>query len=73
VAGTRAIRSYAGCALRTPDGDLVGTLAVYDTRPLTLAPEQRMTLALIAEQIVACVEAQSRPMELALLSDAKPD
>jgi PAS domain S-box-containing protein len=72
VAGTLAIRSYAGCALRTPGGDTLGSLAVYGTQARALAPEQRASLLLLAEQAVARAELHSRLAELALLSDARP-
>lgn len=70
--GTLAVRSYAGCALRSRGGDALGTLAVYDTVARTLKPQQRELLALLAEQAVARVELQSQLTELALLCDARP-
>ncbi|HXA35401.1 MAG TPA: PAS domain S-box protein [Steroidobacteraceae bacterium] len=70
VAGTFAIRSYAGCALRTRGGETLGTLAVYHKTARFLSQEQRASLLLIAEQVVARAEVQSRLMELALLTDA---
>ncbi len=72
VAGTLAVRSYAGCALRTPGGDTLGTLAVYGTQARALSPEQRASLLLVAEQAVARTELHSRLAELALLCDARP-
>jgi PAS domain S-box-containing protein len=72
VMGTLAIRSYAGCALRTPGGDLLGTLAVYGTRARTLSPKQRASLLLLAEQAIVQAELRSRLTALALLSDAQP-
>jgi PAS domain S-box-containing protein len=70
VIGTLAIRSYAGCALRSGGGDMLGTLAVYDAEARALSPEQRASLRLLAEQAVARAELHSRLTELALLSDA---
>jgi PAS domain S-box-containing protein len=70
VVGTLAIRSYAGCALRSAGGDRLGTLAVYDTRAGALSPEQRVSLGLLAEQAVARIELLSRMVEMALLADA---
>jgi PAS domain S-box-containing protein len=70
VVGTLAIRSYAGCALRSAGGDMLGILAVYDTRARALSPEQRVSLGLLAEQAVARAELHSRLAELALLADA---
>jgi PAS domain S-box-containing protein len=72
VTGALAVRSYAGCALRLPGGDPLGTLAVYGTRARTLSAEQRASLLLIAEQGVARAELHSRLTELTLLSDARP-
>ena len=72
VAGTLAIRSYAGCALRTRSGDVLGTLAVYHKTARFLSQEQRASLSLIGEQVVARAEVESRLLELALLSDAPP-
>jgi PAS domain S-box-containing protein len=72
VSGAFAIRSYAGCALRTADGDTLGILAVYDTQARALSAEQRASLILLAEQAVARAEAHGRLTELALLCDAPP-
>ena len=70
--GTFAIRSYAGVALRTADGDVLGTLAVYGTQARALSPEQRASLLLLAAQAVARAEMHGRLTELALLCDARP-
>ena len=72
VIGTLAIRSYAGCALRTAGGDTLGILAVYGTSARFLSQEQRSSLLLLAQQAVARVELSSRLTELALLCDAPP-
>jgi PAS domain S-box-containing protein len=71
VTGPLAIRSYAGCALRTPGGELLGTLAVYGGSVRVLSPQQRASLLLLAQQAVARVEIGSRLSELALLFDAQ--
>jgi PAS domain S-box-containing protein len=71
--GMPAVRSYAGCALRTAGGDVLGTLAVYGTQARPLTPEQRTALLLLAEQAAAQAELRSRLTELALLSGARPD
>ncbi len=70
VTGPLAVRSYAGVALRTARGDAMGALAVYGTQARALAPEQRASLLLLAEQAAARAEMQTRLTELALLSDA---
>jgi PAS domain S-box-containing protein len=72
VMGTLAIRSYAGCALRTAGGEALGTLAVYGTQALALSAEQRASLLLLGEQAIAQAELRSRLTELALLCDAQP-
>ena len=72
VAGALAVRSYAGCTLRTAAGDVLGTLAVYGTTARQLSPEQRKSLILLAEQGVAQVELRVRVAELELLSGVQP-
>jgi PAS domain S-box-containing protein len=62
------IRSYAGCALRTADGDTLGVLAVYGTAPRRLCVAHRDSLSLVARQTVAQAELRARLAELALLS-----
>ena len=73
VTGSSGIRSYAGCALRSARGDLLGTLAVYHTAAHTLHPEQRAALQLLASQAVAHAESRSRAAELSLFCDALPE
>jgi len=70
VVGMLAIRFYAGCALRSAAGEMLGILSVYDAQARVLTPEQRASLGLLAEQAVARAELQSRLTELALLCDA---
>jgi PAS domain S-box-containing protein len=70
--GRLAIRSYAGHALRSAGGDLLGMLAVYDAEPRSLTPEQRVALSLLAQQAVARAELQLRLTELVLLCDTPP-
>lgn len=70
--GTPAIRSYAGCALRTAGGDLLGTLAIYDTSAREFSDEHRTALKLLAEQCVAQAELRTRVAELELLCATPP-
>ena len=70
--GRLDIRSYAGHALRSAGGDLLGMLAVYDAEPRSLTPEQRVALSLLAQQAVARAELQLRLTELVLLCDTPP-
>jgi PAS domain S-box-containing protein len=72
VTGMLAVRSYAGCALRTARGDVLGTLAVYGTTARPLAPDQRASLILLAEQGVAHAELRAHLAELEILSGAQP-
>lgn len=61
------LRFYAGMALVTPHGHVLGTLAVIDTVPRALTQFQQDALALIARQIVDQLELQSAYRELAAL------
>jgi PAS domain S-box-containing protein len=62
------IRSYAGCALRTADGDTIGVLSVYGSAPGRLCVAHRDSLSLVVRQTVAQAELHGRLAELALLS-----
>ncbi|WP_139923550.1 GAF domain-containing hybrid sensor histidine kinase/response regulator [Hymenobacter sp. DG01] len=42
---------YAGYPIRTAEGHAVGVLAVYDTAPRSLSPEQQTVLRLLARQV----------------------
>lgn len=68
VVGPLAVRSYAGSALRTARGDVLGTLAVYGNAAGQLSPEQRASLMLLAQQAVAQAECRAQLTEVALLS-----
>ncbi|MFC4930980.1 putative bifunctional diguanylate cyclase/phosphodiesterase [Massilia sp. GCM10023247] len=46
-------RFYAGVPVETPDGFILGTLAVMDRIPRTLAPEQFEALRTLAAQVMA--------------------
>jgi PAS domain S-box-containing protein len=72
VIGTLVVRSYAGCALRTARGDVLGTLSIYGTTARLLSPDQRASLMLLAEQGVAQVEIRAHLAELTILSAAQP-
>jgi PAS domain S-box-containing protein len=60
----------ARVALRTGDGEVQGTLAVYDTRVRDLTEQQRMALELLAEQAVSQLELNARIAGLELLAAA---
>jgi PAS domain S-box-containing protein len=68
VAGAPALRFYAGLALRTGDGDVLGTLAVYDTRVRDLTGQQRLALDLVAQQAVTQIDLYARVAGLELLA-----
>lgn len=67
VQGPPHLRFYAGMALVTPRGTVLGTLAVIDTVPRVLTLFQQETLALIARQIVDQLELRTAYRELATL------
>jgi PAS domain S-box-containing protein len=69
VTGPLGVRSYAGCALRSPSGERLGALAVYGTIARALSPEQRAALLLLAEQAVSQAELRARVAELNLISN----
>jgi PAS domain S-box-containing protein len=60
----------ARVALRTGDGEVQGTLAVYDTRVRDLTEQQRLALELLAEQAVAQIDLFARIAGLELLAAA---
>ncbi|MEP6883385.1 MAG: PAS domain S-box protein [Gammaproteobacteria bacterium] len=68
VTGALGVRFYAGCTLRTPAGEALGTIAVYCNTARSLSPEQRGSLLLLAEQAVAGIELRSRLSEFVLLA-----
>jgi PAS domain S-box-containing protein len=72
VTGPLAVRWYAGTALRTSDGEVAGTLAVYDTVLRQLSTQQKEALGLVAQQAAARIELLARMAEQALLADARP-
>jgi len=72
VGSALAVRSYAGCPLRTTAGEVLGTLAVFGTTAGQLSPEQRRSLILLAQQVVAHIELRVRVAELELLPEAQP-
>jgi signal transduction histidine kinase len=50
------VRAYAASQLRTPRGDVLGTLCVFDVVPRDLGPRQRRGLDLLAAQTVTALE-----------------
>jgi PAS domain S-box-containing protein len=72
VAGPRAIQFYAGIALLAANRDVLGTLAVYDSTPRELSPEQRSALLMLAQQCASQVELRARLAENVLVSGCRP-
>jgi PAS domain S-box-containing protein len=70
VSGAPGLRFYAGVALRTRGGEVLGTLAVYDTRLRDLTEQQRLALELLAQQAVTQVDLHTRIAGLELLAAA---
>ncbi len=58
VTGEPRIRFYAGAPLRTPEGQVLGSLCVLDVRPRPegLTPVQEATLRALARQVMALLE-----------------
>jgi len=72
VIGSPKIRFYAGHALRTPDGVVVGTLSVVDREPRTLSSRDRVALAdlaALAEELLA----QAEPVTEGLVAERSRD
>jgi PAS domain S-box-containing protein len=58
------VRFYAGAPLIDPDGFRLGSLCVIDTKPRTLSAEQKETLALLANEVVAHLMIRKHNKEL---------
>ena len=52
VTGSDHLRFYAGAPLVTPQGLVMGTVCVLDTKPRTLTPAQNQTLCNLAEAVM---------------------
>jgi len=69
VLGETRFRFYAGLALTTPRGSVLGTLAVIDTKPRSLSPAQTEGLATLAKQIVNELELRTAYRDLTALRE----
>jgi predicted PurR-regulated permease PerM/GAF domain-containing protein len=62
---SRGIRFYAGAPLRSPDGEVVGSVCVLDTRPRELSEDQKGFLTSVADAVMTAIELQgSRHLEI---------
>ncbi len=66
------IRSYAGCAVRTAEGETLGALAIYRTTTRALSDHERRMLCAVARQGAALAELHARATELELLASNPP-
>ncbi|MFN3376697.1 MAG: EAL domain-containing protein [Burkholderiaceae bacterium] len=58
VLGEPYLRAYACAPLRSPEGEVLGTLAVMDTVPRVWQPGQTQGLAILARQVMVLLESR---------------
>ncbi len=65
VTGEPRIRFYAGAPLRTPQGEVLGSLCVLDVRPRPegLTPIQEATLRALARQVMSLLELRAAVLQ----------
>jgi PAS domain S-box-containing protein len=63
VLGNPNIRFYAGAPLLNKNGFVMGSLCVIDTKPNKLNEEQKKALQLLANQVVALLDARKKNLE----------
>lgn len=64
VTGDPHIRFYAGAPVRSPEGFLIGTLCIIDTRPRTFEAAERRLLTLMASQADQLIRLHGQGHEL---------
>jgi diguanylate cyclase (GGDEF)-like protein/PAS domain S-box-containing protein len=68
-----SVRSYAGAPLETSAGDVLGTLCIIDTKPMSVSPEEVDQLVLLARGVAGELELRAArkraPQEQARLPD----
>lgn len=60
VVGEPGIRFYAGAPLLAPNGHVLGSLCVIDTKPRSLSPRQVKALEALSRQVMAVFESRLR-------------
>jgi signal transduction histidine kinase len=63
VLGGPKIRFYAGAPLVAPNGHVLGTVCVFDTRPREISAGQIKALEALSRQVMALMEARLRLIE----------
>lgn len=58
------VRAYGSSPLTMPDGQVLGTLCVFDEEPRALGPEQRDALDVLARRVVDVLRLRRRTREL---------
>ncbi len=63
VTGDPNIRFYAGAPLVAPNGHVLGTICVIDSKPRTITPDQIKALEALARQVMSLLKARLRIVE----------
>lgn len=62
------IRFFAGAPLKTPQGDVIGTLCVLDTRPRELEEDRKELLLSVAKMVMQAIELHCSPSSEGLVA-----
>jgi len=63
VTGDPNIRFYAGAPITAPNGHIIGSVCVVDTKPRSITPFQIIGLESLARQVMALIEARYNLIE----------